>query len=404
VDGDNTRLLREIGDTVAGYRATVTGYTLTVNSAGAAGVTISATPSSYSGISNYSIEGIVSGTGIILTAPETSGEAVFTSWSGCDSAVGTTCSLTVTANTSVTANYQLVCGQPAGITVPASDDDGSYTVSWGASATSGVVYVLEEATNADFSSNLRTVYTGSATSAAISGQNNGVTYHYRVKATRSGYLDSPWIESATACAVSIPGPGNLQVTISPQAAVDAGAGWSIDGGSIWQESGETLTGLTIFNNPYTVTFRPVSGWTSPAEQSVTIESGETATPNAVYTAPQIAVSCTGQSLEDGTGRYDFGRQRLKTTVWASCSIENTGTAPLLLSGSPLVAIGGDPAFAVGQPTGDSGEFTLLFTPTRAASVSATISIANNDPAANPFTFTVTGQGLVNLSWLMLLLE
>ena len=41
-------------------------------------------------------------------------------------------------------------GAPALITVPTSDADGSYELSWDASATPGVTYVLQEATNSAF--------------------------------------------------------------------------------------------------------------------------------------------------------------------------------------------------------------------------------------------------------------
>ena len=90
---------------------------------------------------------------------------------------------------------------PSSITVPSSDSDGSYTVSWGASSTSSVTYVLEEATNSSFSSGLRTAYSGSSTSTTITGRSSGATYYYRVKATRSGYNDSAWRTGSNGCTV-----------------------------------------------------------------------------------------------------------------------------------------------------------------------------------------------------------
>jgi len=93
-------------------------------------------------------------------------------------------------------------GTPSSITVPSSDSDGSYTVSWGSSSTSSVTYALEEATNSSFSSGLRTAYSGSSTSTTITGRSSGTTYYYRVKATRSGYNDSAWRTGSNGCMVS----------------------------------------------------------------------------------------------------------------------------------------------------------------------------------------------------------
>jgi hypothetical protein len=85
-----------------------------------------------------------------------------------------------------------ICGTPSSISVPSSSSTDNYTVSWGTSSTGTVTYVLQEATNAAFTSGLRQAYKGTATSASITGRTSGTTYYYRVKATKSGYTDSAW--------------------------------------------------------------------------------------------------------------------------------------------------------------------------------------------------------------------
>ena len=75
---------------------------------------------------------------------------------------------------------------PAGITVPTSSLVTSYTVTWGPSATSGVTYVLQEATNAGFTTGLRTAYSGTGLSAGITLRVPGLTYYYRVQAKKAG--------------------------------------------------------------------------------------------------------------------------------------------------------------------------------------------------------------------------
>jgi hypothetical protein len=87
----------------------LTTYSLTVDSASpAAGVAITVAPAdntnSANGMSPFT-RTYNSGVTITLTAPATSGSSTFLSWSGCSSASTVTCTVALTANTTVTANY-----------------------------------------------------------------------------------------------------------------------------------------------------------------------------------------------------------------------------------------------------------------------------------------------------------
>ena len=96
---------------------------------------------------------------------------------------------------------------PTSLTVPSSDDDGSYTVIWGKSKTAGVTYILEEATNNKFNAGLRVVYEGGVgLSASINGRIAGTTYYYRVKAVKVGFADSAWKTSMTGCFIGTKPP------------------------------------------------------------------------------------------------------------------------------------------------------------------------------------------------------
>lgn len=115
------------------------------------------------------------------------------------------------------------------ITVPTSDPDGNYNVSWGASATKGVAYVLEEATNSTFTSNLKVAYEGAALSVSLTGRTLGANYFYRVKAIKAGHADSAWKTGANNCAV----PGTVAATPSSLTvpAVDADGTFTISWGA-----------------------------------------------------------------------------------------------------------------------------------------------------------------------------
>jgi len=157
-------------------------------------------------------------------------------------------------------------GTPASISVPASSITGSYIVSWGASSTTGVSYVLQEATNASFSTGLRTAYSGAATSASITGRSCGTTYYYRVKATKAGYTDSAWRTGSNGCAVSsmsIPVTENFNASTLPTGWTTQNIGtgiterWSVSdtanaGGSVYEMrcSWEYVTGTTRLITPW----------------------------------------------------------------------------------------------------------------------------------------------------------
>lgn len=94
-----------------------------------------------------------------------------------------------------------MAGAPAAITVPTSDADGSYMVSWTASATAGVSYQLQEATNSAFTSGQRTIAAGSALRLAISGRTPGRVYYYRVRALKPGYTASLWRSGVNGCTI-----------------------------------------------------------------------------------------------------------------------------------------------------------------------------------------------------------
>ncbi|MGC2635941.1 MAG: right-handed parallel beta-helix repeat-containing protein [Acidobacteriaceae bacterium] len=87
----------------------VTDYTLTVASANpTSGVAITASPADKNGTSSGTTSFTLSyaaGSSVTLTAPATAGGNNFSSWSGCTTANGATCTVGLNANATVTARY-----------------------------------------------------------------------------------------------------------------------------------------------------------------------------------------------------------------------------------------------------------------------------------------------------------
>lgn len=112
-------------------------------------------------------------------------------------------------------------------------------------------------------------------------------------------------------------PGSLKVTITPQAAVDSGAQWSIDNGATWHDSEENLD---LPGGDYTITFRDIPDWYKPADIPVTV-SGDSVETIGEYTEipmgqlkviisskpKQEAVNDGAQwSIDGGATWYDSG--------------------------------------------------------------------------------------------------
>jgi hypothetical protein len=74
--------------------------------------------------------------------------------------------------------------------------------------------------------------------------------------------------------------GSLKVTISPAAAITAGAQWQVDGGT-WQNSGASVGNLLV--GTHTVSFRGIDYWGTPVNQTVSIKANAITKDTGTYT-------------------------------------------------------------------------------------------------------------------------
>ena len=81
-----------------------TARVLTVSAKGATGVPIGSS-TGHGGIAGYRVTGLAPGTTAVLVAPPSWSGRAFGSWSGCDSVVGSTCTVSLAGSRSVRANY-----------------------------------------------------------------------------------------------------------------------------------------------------------------------------------------------------------------------------------------------------------------------------------------------------------
>lgn len=127
--------------------------------------------------------------------------------------------------------------------------------------------------------------------------------------------------------------------------------------------------------------------------------------------PEINLVGNGNNINDGDiiptafNDTDFGSIGVGGTIDHTFTIQNTGTATLNLNGgTPLVDISGDAAFTIlTQPSGNTitagnnRTFVVRFAPTSNGTVTADISIDNNDADENPYNFRVQGTGVAPLT-------
>jgi len=174
--------------------------------------------------------------------------------------------------------------------------------------------------------------------------------------------------------------------------------WTPLGEGTRVEGGWELTGLNLPSTGHLRARGVASGGgisSSIVEQTVAFE----------IPAPLMTVTGNGEAIPNGGGtpsaadHTDFGGSPLAgAPVARAFTIANSGTGDLALTGSPLVEIVGSPAFSVVlQPTsatvaanGGTQTFEIEFAPASAGPHAATISIASDDPSANPYGFAIAG--------------
>jgi hypothetical protein len=189
-------------DSARTQAGTPSSYTLNVLKSGVGAGTVTA-----SGINCGAdcTETYNSGTGVTLSATAASG-STFTGWTGCDSASGSTCTVSMDADRSVTATFGLSYNGSITLSLPATDADGNYTLSWTISAMFvSTTSLIQEDSNTSFSSpTTYYVYYG-ARSKYFTGKADG-TYCYRV----SNYWQNAFSEPA-CITVARPTSGTLRI-------------------------------------------------------------------------------------------------------------------------------------------------------------------------------------------------
>ena len=229
---------------------------------------------------------------------------------------------------------------------------GTGALNWTAAVTSGNDWLSITPTSGVNAGTINGAY---AANSSASARTATITF------SATGVTGSPINVTVTQAAA--PQTGSLTVTITPAAAVTAGAQWRVDSGA-WQNSGGTVSGLSAGN--HTISFQPITGWTTPLNRVVTITAGQTALDSGNYIQQQAILSVSPASRNVG--------KEAGTTIF---SVSNTGAG--IMNWSADVTSGGD-WLSFDPVTGtNNGTITCNYS-------------ANADPAERTATLRITASG------------
>ncbi len=238
--------------------------------------------------------------------------------------------------------------------------------------------------------NYNTIYYWKIVAKNDCGETSGPEWNFK---TQSGIVQYTLTISTTTGGTTNPAPGSYQYDSGTQVQVEA----IPDSGYEFSQWSGDIHSDHKNDNPLTIV----------------IDSNKTLTANfiQIITLPEINIKQDAESILDG-GSYDFGSLEVGTYTDVMFTIENTGTADLTLSGSPIITITGidvDQFSVQQQPaslvaSGDSTTFIIRFSPTSEDSKTASILISNNDADENPYDITLNGMGVVTIGSLMVTIE
>ncbi|MFA6312016.1 MAG: fibronectin type III domain-containing protein [Sterolibacterium sp.] len=316
----------------ANYAAVPTTFTLNVNSSGASKVSISGSPGTYGGKTDYSVTKIASGTSLTLTAPETSGNFSFSGWSGCDSAAGNVCSHTIKADTTLAVNYVgLVPTVPTGLTVVGTSTKAIY-LSWNSSTDNiGVTgYDVYRDGTLLASSGKQTSYTDTGLAAST-------VHSYSVAACDAGgscSAQSPPVSAATnPPSKAIASIAEVVAGESPSASIDS------DGALVIAPSADQRPPTVALKTDGTVNVdvklppgKPVIFSSNGATQQVTDVSGQ----SQFLTTSKDGV--TQVELVKGQVKVEVDKSGTSVSVTSSASFESTGALVTKLDKTTIAVV------------------------------------------------------------------
>jgi hypothetical protein len=205
------------------------------------------------------------------------------------------------------------------------------------------------------------------------------------------------------------------------------------GGHVTLAGGSAITSRGIVFAPATLNGNPQLGGigvvdlTNPGNTGIFTVPATGLTANTLYAFKAYATNSFGTSyspletfrtlsprleIEDPAGNPVFNgfstivfpEIRFGLTTDLTVTLRNTGNADLTSIAASIPSGANPSRFSIIStppstlPPGASASFTIRFSPIQSVSSSSTLQILSDDPAENPFTFTLSGLGLTAPQW------
>jgi hypothetical protein len=285
-------------------------YALTVDSFNPSrtAVTISAYPAdnnrTTSGTASFTLT-YNSGTAVTLTAPSTAGNSAFSSWTGCASTSGTICTVTMSANTTVTANYAAAFATYA-LTVNSTNPSGGVSIA---------------ATPADVNQ------TSSGNTSFTLTYNPGTTVTLTAPSTAGGNSFSSWTGCSSTSGVTCTANMSANTTVTAAYATSAS---------------KTTPAVTVQPTPSSITTAQsvtvavlVAATSGTPTGSVVLTSGSYTSAAATISSGGATIVIPPNSLASGsdTLTVSYTPDTAASALFTSAS----GTATLSVTAAALIA-------------------------------------------------------------------
>jgi hypothetical protein len=317
-------------------------YVLTVDSINpSSGVAVSVSPTDNNGAANGTTSftrTYNTGTTVTLTAPATSGTNTFSSWSGCTTMSTTTCTISLSANTTVTANYAVntppppttyvltvnSAGPSSGVTIGVSPADNNNSMNGVTSFTrtynAGAHVTLSAPSTGGGNSFVDWTGCTSATTETCSATLNANT---TVTANYNGPSVTSVTVSPSPATVTIGGTQQFTATVNGTGVSGNTVTWSLAAPSGSTLSPGTLTSAGLYTTPYpapaSVTLTATSTQDATKSTSVTV----TLASPAAAAGPVLSVDAGNQTRTISPNIYGMNGYLLDTATPASANITIT---------------------------------------------------------------------------------
>ncbi|WMJ89951.1 X2-like carbohydrate binding domain-containing protein [Anaerocolumna sp. MB42-C2] len=166
----------------------------------------------------------------------------------------------------------------------------------------------------------------------------------------------------------------------------------------------TITGLSP-NTTYNFKLLIIGGEQSGDSEPVTVTT--TPGPGIEVYGNNISIA-NGDTTPDESDNTEFGSEVVNVPLLKTFTVKNTGFEDLILGGIPQISGANSSDFILFEnysdlflSPGETGTFSILFSPGAAGERNAAVSVTSNDTNEGPFTFSIKGNGRLPATVLMI---